>query len=777
MHNLLKAYQNKKVAGQEGQALVSVLILWFLGSLLVLNLLTFSTSGLKTVTVYEKKTNELYAADAGMQDAIWQIKYDYLETLLTDPPYLPYDFNTNWTYSISDNINTKEVNVTIQNVWIPKYLAVPSEAEASAIIEADKLIVTSTNGTSSYKIKITYYPETGEDLSVERLGVWLPRGFNYVTDSSNLEVDEDEPYYSEPETESHAGGQVVLWSFSSVPFTVFPGVNPTSSPWTAEVTFRFASSQAGAEPDAVAWITTSGVPDIPFSWEADTKVYKITSQAGSTRVESYIAKSETRLLRSGIAGDYRATGNSLMIDDDDDGYYRETLLAETSTNVTDIPIDATVRAAYLYWSAWRNGVIFLDTCENFDNWNRGAAWSISYERFRGHYSTGGDTARYFTLQNSLDLSSYSPGSVNVTWNQSKGGTIDSSDGLNFGFSTDNGSTWTDIQVWRGPSSPPSTFSYAIPDTLTNGFRMRFYLVGFSGWGDYGYISNITVTTSAMLPDTSIIFKIDGNQVFFSDNGTPQQGAQKLVASRSQVMTNYIGSSPAGFSYCCFQDVTALIKAFSTKAPDPAVNHPGNAYYTVGDVAADPAPTFDPDTEYQLAYAGWSLVIVYSGAETKGHCLYLYDNFMHSNGSENIDFDNDGQPGGTTSGFIVPEPIGGEVDAAKLTAFVGEGDLLYTGDYIAVNGIKLWDGTTTTGNSASSPNNVWNSRSLGMTADGVDIDTFHITWASGILHTGDTSAQIDVPTQTDEWNLVYIILSFRTEPKASGALSYFIGGEY
>ena len=775
MLKVLRVAPNKQRVKQKGQALVSVLILWFLGSLLVLNLLTFTTTGLKTGAVYEKKTSELYAADAGVQDAIWQIKYDYLETLLTNPPYHPYDFTTNWTYSTSDNVNAKEVNVTIQNIWIPNYVDVPSEADARAIVEADKLIVTSTNGTSNYKIKVTYYPETGEDLRVERLGIWLPRDFSYVTGSSNLEADHGKQYYSMPTIESHAGGQVVLWNFSSVPFNVFPGVNPSVSPRTAEITFKFASNQAGAEPDAVAWITTSGVSDIPFSWEAYTKVYKINSRAGGTTVDAYIAKSDTRLLRSGLAGDYKATGNSLMIDYDHDGYYRERLLAETSTNVTDIPIDATVRAAYLYWSAWRSGVIFSDTCTNFNNWNNGAAWSISSERFRGHYSSGGEAARYLTLKSSLDLTSYSPGSVNVTWDQSKSGTIDSNDGLNFAFSSDNGSTWTNIQVWRGPSSPPSTFSYAIPGTLTNGFQMRFYLVGFGGSGDYCYISNITVTTSAMLPDTSIVFKIDGNQVSFSENGTPQQDTQELVANGSQVMTNYIGSDPAGFSYVCFKNVTALVKAFSVKAPDPAVNHPGNANYSVGGVAGDPAPAINPDTEYQLAYAGWSLVIVYSGAETKGHCLYLYDTFIHSDGSENIDFDNDGHPGGTTSGFIVPEPIEGEVDAAKLTAFVGEGDLMYTGDYLAVNGSKLWDGTNTTGNSASNPNNVWNSKSLGMTADGVDIDTFHITWASGILHTGDTSAQIDVPTQSDEWNLVYIILSFRSKPRASGALTYLIWG--
>jgi hypothetical protein len=279
----------------------------------------------------------------------------------------------------------------------------------------------------------------------------------------------------------------------------------------------------------------------------------------------------------------------------------------------------------------------------------------------------------------------------------------------------------------------------------------------------------------MIPDTSVIFKIDGNQVYFSENNTPAQGDGEIIASWSDSMENYIGATPEGFSYVCFKDVTALVKTYSSKAPDPAINHPGNAVYTVGDVAADVISTsFNPGGYSYLSYAGWSLVIVYSSVETKGHCLYLYDTFMHSGSSENIDFDEDGQPGGTITGFIVPDPIEEEVNAAKLTVFVGEGDEQYSNDYLMFNDTKLWDGTTGSGNSAEYPNNCWNGKSLGMTADGVDIDTFYVTWESELLLPGHTSADIDVPTQTDEWNLIYMILAFRSESRAGGALSYLIG---
>jgi hypothetical protein len=63
----------------------------------------------------------------------------------------------------------------------------------------------------------------------------------------------------------------------------------------------------------------------------------------------------------------------------------------------------------------------------------------------------------------------------------------------------------------------------------------------------------------------------------------------------------------------------------------------------------------------------------------------------------------------------------------------------------------------------------------MTADGVDVDTFYITWASNLLQAGATSAEIDLPTLDDSWNLVYIILSFRSETTTGGTITYLIRG--
>ncbi|MDD5703842.1 MAG: hypothetical protein PHU23_17550, partial [Dehalococcoidales bacterium] len=58
-------------------------------------------------------------------------------------------------------------------------------------------------------------------------------------------------------------------------------------------------------------------------------------------------------------------------------------------------------------------------------------------------------------------------------------------------------------------------------------------------------------------------------------------------------------------------------------------------------------------------------------------------------------------------------------------------------------------------------------------DGIDIDTFHIPWDSGLLEQGDTTAHIDFYTEQDNWNMVYIIISFRSKATYGGAISFLI----
>jgi hypothetical protein len=373
----------------------------------------------------------------------------------------------------------------------------------------------------------------------------------------------------------------------------------------------------------------------------------------------------------------------------------------------------------------------------------------------------------------------------------------SSDGLDFAFSGDGGSTWSsDIRAFRygdsfGIDTSSKTFSYTVPSQYsTSTFKIRFYLVGFAGSGKYCNIDNIKLT--AMAADQGAVFKIDGNQVYHDSAGDPQIGAQDLKAERATVLQNWISGQLVGYNYCCYTDVTDLVRAYSQKEPDPATNHTGNGTYTVGGVDVSMNYTNSTYTG-QPRYSGWSLIIIYQGPTTKGHQLYLFDAFTTNPHNVDLDFDGDGTNGGSVSGFLVPDKITGEVDVAKMTCFVCEGDDFIEGDWIALNApssywdgagthpenipstYKLWDGITTGSNTAVNPDNVWNSKSLGASYDGVDIDTFSIPWASGRLNTGDTSAHVDIWSDSDGWTLVYMILSFRSQVTTGGSINYLIRG--
>jgi hypothetical protein len=456
--------------------------------------------------------------------------------------------------------------------------------------------------------------------------------------------------------------------------------------------------------------------------------------------------------------------------------------------------------------------------------------------------------------------------------------ITGSDGLDFSFY--DGSAWSaPYPAFRGDIGTSSiNFSYGVPSDYAKAhFKIRFTLVGFNFAGQKVNIDNIKV--NILPPDTSVVFKIDDTQVYFDGDGEPHDGSTPLTATKSRSLRNYISGDPSGYSYSAFCDVTDLVRRYSQAQHNPAPepdNYPGYAVYSVGDIGVS-VPPHNPSNQYQIAYAGWSIVIIYTSPDNLGHQLYLYDDFICSNndyGGVNVDFDRDGIPGGKISGFVIPKQVtqavitlgllsggagyesapavvftggggndaaamaqidpdtgqvnkititnggsgytspptisfkgggpggadapnpamatctvGSELNAAKLTAFVGEGDLQYYDDYVKVTGAsgvsaKLWDGYAGTNNSKSSPNNVFNSRSLGLTTNnGIDIDTLgidptanpaqYIPWSSNILKPGDTSAQIDMYTEVDVWNLIYIIFSFRSAVTTGGSLGYLI----
>ena len=76
---------------QQGQAFPLVLIILAIGSILVSGFLTSANTSLLNAKVYSDPIPDTYAADAGIEDAIWGLQYDSLgDTLDSSGGYLEY---------------------------------------------------------------------------------------------------------------------------------------------------------------------------------------------------------------------------------------------------------------------------------------------------------------------------------------------------------------------------------------------------------------------------------------------------------------------------------------------------------------------------------------------------------------------------------------------------------------------------------------------------------------------------------------------------------------
>lgn len=349
----------KVLKGEKGQALVVVLILMVLGGLLIVPCLNYTATSLNAGQIHKETMALIYAADAGVGDALWGIKNEIV-------PIDPFDYETEFSYFLPEEINDKAVEVTIQQIWPLSGL----ESDVNGTTPSSHLLITGgiiDEEEGEYKVQMSYDGSAG-DLPIDRVGVWLPPGFDYVTGSSSG-ITTDDP----TNILDWHGGKALEWDFlPAVNFLDLPVPPPPEPPpeggfipaeeYPAWRVLTFNVSPIGElAKGTYTWIRTTNVT-LYLSWDTNYSTYKISSTATdaatskSFAVESYSYRSKGSLFGGGgdilFRGGYRAVGNTLMEDNNGDRR-RETLLDESSAIVANIPDDGEVIAAYLYWSAWR----------------------------------------------------------------------------------------------------------------------------------------------------------------------------------------------------------------------------------------------------------------------------------------------------------------------------------------------------------------------------------------------------------------------------------------
>jgi hypothetical protein len=289
--------------------------------------------------------------------------------------------------------------------------------------------------TDTYRIEIGYTEDVGV-LEMASLGVWLPAGFGYLQVTATEGIDMGTATHYE---KSERGGLAEEWTFNptiklnEVYATSGSGFLPGSGfPITRSVTIRF---MPGGNPKGIfAWIRTGTATDAylanKFAWDDSYSVYKVISTAinettgAKTSVTAFAAKGLTNKRWVTSYGDYRAIGNSLMTTNTSGSHIRDYLWSETSSSINkvtpqppgyvydayDIPGDATLQSAYLYWAGWRNNQDGSD--QDGDGNNNLADEKASFKFYDSKYGTSPvvnttvNAARYQTQVNGSNGWSY-----------------------------------------------------------------------------------------------------------------------------------------------------------------------------------------------------------------------------------------------------------------------------------------------------------------------------------------------------------------------------------
>jgi hypothetical protein len=682
-------------------------------------------TGIKSGQVFEQKVDEVYAADAGVEDAMWHVRNNDLDEddLLREvlgAGYNHYDYSSVYPYLYHLSVNGKDVAVNITNVWIPMITPTPDAATAKQIIEDAKLTIVGypSSNTSTYVIKIVYDWDTAQHrdaLRVMTIGIWISPGFEYVTGSSDFEKATGKSYYSVPVVSPYKGGSAVVWNFTSKTFLLkdFPTAGDTASPLVKTFTFKYTGPE-GQIPELVSsWIVTTGVTGITYTWDDSIRLYKILSQAGTVQIEAYGAPSKFRKLKSTISSDYAVAGNTLLTTLSGDWEtYRDKLLAESSSTITrtslqsippsgivpagKIPEEATIENVYLYWSGWIDPNYWYKSGYSY-YWNQIPAL---------RYSQNTEAQLIANSQVNMVKFNVDSATQTITANVS-------------GVHGKEPYVVPDVQVTRATDCIGSTDSweYSCFKDITN-------LVVSGNVTVQKYIENAMKTAGG------------GTVIFTLGEAAGLRGVHRPESSPAGAQANYYFS---------------LSGDGSTGYPlaTPAHQKPNEGW----------------QTRYNWAYAGWSLIIFYRSPGLVQRQLYLYDNMVVVKYNEFTDVT---VPIGN---FLAP-PVISENDKSHITYFVGEGDQLLVNSKVGVNNkppTYHWLSELP----LNPENDVLNSKSSGLPdtiTDGVDVDTFVLP--SGCILPYDTSATLTLHTTQETYTLVYLVLSFRSELTTGGVITNY-----
>jgi hypothetical protein len=241
---------NEMRQGESGAALPVVLILLLLGSLVLIPTLNYVSTGLKESEIHEKNIEGLYAADAGVEDALWRLSNNGTGTM-------PDSFQLT-------NINDMTVDVTIDEV-----ATIAGEDMGTSGTHDDFVIITKTitYDAGIYDYQMTLSNNGSGNVKIEKILIDFPANLDYVDGSTGGDLTNEEPNV----IGTPGSGETLVWIESSP----FPSI-PTGA--VKDHTFQLSGPPgiAGVEGHGVLRVTRQ---DVGTVWDSTSHPYSILVQA------------------------------------------------------------------------------------------------------------------------------------------------------------------------------------------------------------------------------------------------------------------------------------------------------------------------------------------------------------------------------------------------------------------------------------------------------------------------------------------------------------------
>jgi len=242
------------ISSEKGQALPIVLALLVLGGLTIAPSLSYAATSLNGSRILAEGVNGIYAADAGVEDALW-----CLENGISPPQQLP------------ENINQMQVAIqTEEKGTYTLYLGeLIQPGEHSDYLDVDGDMVEEEPGVYKYTITVTLQHES--TIHLVEVGARIPVGYSYQSGSANsfaenLSTNDDEL----TQTLDTSGAWLLNWDLSSS--------NPGVSQENPVQTQTFYITGEGSQEGHYGWVAANR-QDVGLVGEITGTSYKITAMA------------------------------------------------------------------------------------------------------------------------------------------------------------------------------------------------------------------------------------------------------------------------------------------------------------------------------------------------------------------------------------------------------------------------------------------------------------------------------------------------------------------